>query len=205
MSLKREWFGPSKEEVWHQLCEETGANLVAVGLLGNKKVEATHGEWTITLDTYTVSSQNRASNYTRFRAPYVNADNFRFSIYREGLMSTIGKKLSMLQDVIVGYDKFDEDFVIQGNNEAKLKEFFQNEYIRELLSNHYGFELTVLDNEGFFGPKYPKRTDLITYKTYGIIKDIDKLKEIFFLFSEILDQLCDIGSAYKDHPGVKAF
>ena len=203
MSLMREWFGPSKEEVWQQLCEETGASLVERGFWGSKKVEATHGDWTITLDVYTVSSQHSSTDYTRFRAPYVNADNFRFHIYREGFLSTIGKNLGMVQDVIVGYDQFDQDFIIQGNNEAKLKEFFQNEYIRELLNNQYDFELTVLDDEGFWGQNYPQKTDLITYKTYGLIKDIVKLKQLFFLFSEILDQLCKIGSAYKDHPGVK--
>ena len=50
------------------------------------------------------------------RAPYVNPDGFRFTIYRQGVFSDIGKWLGM-QDVTVGCPEFDEAFIIKGNNE----------------------------------------------------------------------------------------
>ena len=206
MSILRELFGPSKEVIWNQLAQETGAIHTSGGFLKKSKVEASHGEWTITLDTHTVrsrrSSRYTTTNYTRFRAPYVNADNFFFTVYPEGFLASIGKSLGLVQDVIVGHDELDHNFVIQGNNEEKLKELFQNKYIRELLLNQENFQLTVQDNEGWFGQNYPDNTDLLEFKTYGIIKDVDRLKQLFYLFAETLDQLCSIGSAYKDHPGI---
>jgi hypothetical protein len=37
----------------------------------------------------------------------------------------------------------------------------------------------------------------------GVIKDVERLKALFELFSETLDQLCRIGSAYERAPDVK--
>lgn len=36
----------------------------------------------------------------------------------------------------------------------------------------------------------------------GIIQDVDRLRRLFDLFGETLDQLCHIGSAYEDKPKV---
>ena len=36
----------------------------------------------------------------------------------------------------------------------------------------------------------------------GIIKDVERLKLLYELFAETLDQLCRIGAAYKESPNV---
>jgi hypothetical protein len=63
------WFGPSKYEVWRQLSEEIGAEVVQGGFWkGGSKVQAHVGPWTVTLDTYTVSSGHSLITFTRMRA-----------------------------------------------------------------------------------------------------------------------------------------
>ena len=75
------------------------------------------GPWTITLDTYTESTRRQSHvTYTRMRAPYVNPEGFRFTIYRKGFFSDLGKLLGM-QDIEVGDPEFDEAFIIKGNDE----------------------------------------------------------------------------------------
>ena len=37
----------------------------------------------------------------------------------------------------------------------------------------------------------------------GVIKDVERLKHLFELFGLVLDQLCEIGSAYGRNPGVQ--
>src|ERR1044072_982235 len=118
-------FGPSKEEIWRQLCAATGADYVQGGFWKGDKVQATHGEWTITLDTYAVSTGKTVVVFTRLRAPYVNADHFRFTIYRRGLFSDIGKWLGM-QYIEVGHAEFDRDFIIKGTDEGKLRSLFDS-------------------------------------------------------------------------------
>src|SRR5262249_41655176 len=114
------WFGPSKDEVWRRLSQEIGADFVEGGFWKGDRVQAHVGPWTVTLDTYTVHTQHSHVTYTRMRAPYVNPDGFRFTVYRKGAFSGLGKLLGM-QDVEVGDPGFDEAFIVQGSDEARVR------------------------------------------------------------------------------------
>ena len=142
MNALRKLFGPSKEEIWRQLCTETGADYVPGGFWKGDKVQATHDEWTITLDTYVVSTGKTTMVFTRLRAPYVNPDHFRFTIYRRGLFSEIAKWLGM-QDIAVGHANFDRDFIIKGTDESKLRRLFANAKIRDLIAGQRDLDSTV--------------------------------------------------------------
>jgi hypothetical protein len=198
----RGWFGPSKKEIWRQLSEETNARFVEGGVWKSDKVEATHGEWTVTLDTYAVSTGKVTIIYTRMRAPYVNPDGFRFNIYRRGFFSGVGKMLGM-QDIEIGLEEFDNDFIIKGNDEGKLRQLFANPRIRELISSQKDVNFSVRDDEGWFGPKFPEGVDELAFAVTGVIKDVERLKQLYELFAATLDELCRMGSAYATDPGVK--
>jgi hypothetical protein len=199
MGMLRQLFGPSREMIWRQLCNETQAEYVKGGFWKGDKVQASHGQWTITLDTYTVSDGKTSTTYTRLRAPYVNKDGFRFTIYRKGFFSELGKLLGM-QDVEVGYPEFDEAFIIKGNDERKLQALFANARIRQLIEMQPRIHLTVKDDEGWFGTSFPEGVDELYFCVLGIIKDLDRLKSLYQLFAEVLDHLCHIGSAYENDP-----
>jgi hypothetical protein len=100
MSVLREIFGPSKDEVWKQLAEEIRADFVDGGFWKGTKVKAQVKQWTITLDTYAVSTGKTTLIFTRMRAPYVNRDGLRFKIYRKGLLSNL--EVLGMQDIEVG-------------------------------------------------------------------------------------------------------
>ena len=199
MGVLRKLFGPSKEEIWLQLSREIGARYVDGGFWKGDKVETTHGEWTITLDTYTVSTGNSSVTYTRMRVPFVNPDGFRFTIYRKGLFSYIAKWFGM-QDIQVGHEPFDEDFIIKGTDQEKLRALFSNPKVRELISLQPEIHFTVKDDEGFSGPRFPEGVDELYFRVPGVIKDVARLKLLYELFGETLDQLCRIGSAYEKAP-----
>ena len=157
--------------------------------------------WTITLDVHTESSGESSVTYTRMRAPYINPEGFRFSIYRRGIFSELGKLLGM-QDIEVGHPGFDEAFIIKGNDELKVVSLFANSKIRQMIEAQPRFRLDVKDSEGWFGPTFPEDADELYFQVVGVIKDFDRLKALFDLFATVLDQLCRIGSAYKQEPGV---
>ena len=117
--MLRRWFGPSREEIWRKLSDDLRARYVDGGWSRSDRVEVTHGDWTLTLDTYTVSTGKTTVVYTRMRAPYVNPEKFRFTIYRRGFFSDIGKTFGM-QDVEVGDPAFDQDFI--GILDSNLRE-----------------------------------------------------------------------------------
>lgn len=201
MSL-RNLFGPSREEVWRQLCAEIGADFVDGGLWHGDKVQAHVREWTITLDTYTVSTGKTHFSYTRMRAPFVSRDGFRFLIYRKGFFSSLGKALGM-QDIEVGTLHFDEGFVIKGNDEHKVRMLFANPEIRRLIEEQPEIRLELKDDEGAFRNRFPEGVDELHFLTLGVIKDVERLKKLYHLFAEILDELCRMGSASLEDPGVK--
>ncbi len=201
MSVLKQLFGPFKDDVWRKLAEEISADFVDGSFWKGSKVEATVNEWTVTLDTHTVSTGKAYIIYTRMRAPYVNKDGFRFKIYRKGFFSGLGKKLGM-QDVEVGFPDFDDKFIIQGNDESKLQLLFKNSKIRQLIDVQPEISLEVKDDDGWFAAKFPEGVDQLSFKVIGVIKDIERLKLLYELFAEVLNHLCVIGSAYEDNPNV---
>jgi hypothetical protein len=201
MGVLRRLFGPSRKEIWTQLSTEIGAQYKDGGFWKGDKVEARHGEWTVTLDSYTVSTGKTTVVYTRMRAPYVNPSGFRFKIYRKGLFSGVGKWLGM-QDIEIHDEPFDRDFIIKGTDDGAVRALFSNPKIRELVARQPAIHLEVKDDEGWFGPNFPDGVDELAFVVVGVIKDIERLKLLYELFAETLEQLCKIGAAYEHAPDV---
>jgi hypothetical protein len=167
MSILRSLFGPSREEIWRQFCAETGSQYVAGDFWKGDKVEATHGQWTVTLDTYVVSTGKATIIYTRVRAPYVNPDGFRFTVYRKGIFTEIGKWLGM-QDVSVGYEDFDREFVIKGTDEQRLRRLFSSAKVRELIAKQPQIYFSVKDDEAkLWGNNFPEGVDELYFQVVG--------------------------------------
>ena len=200
MGILRSIFGPSKDEIWRLLAHEIHGTYSSEFWTGSK-VRVVHKEWVITLDTYTQSHGKSATTYTRLRAPYVNADRFQFKIYRKGIFSGMAKFFGE-QDIEIGDPAFDDAFIIQGNDSRHVRTFFQNPRIRQLLEHQPLVYLTVKDDEGWFGPEFPKGVDELCFTAPVVIKDVNQLKELFELFAETLNHLCHIGSAYENDPNI---
>jgi len=202
VGLLRQVFGPSKEDIWSQLSYEIGAEYEESGLFKTGKVILSHREWEITLDTYAVHTGKSTIVYTRMRAPYVNHDGFRFNIYRRNIFSGIGKIFGM-KDIEVGDAFFDDQFIIQGEPEHLVRSLLTNGMIRQLIQNQKDIHFQVKDDEGWFKSKFPEGVDELYFEVVGVIKDGERLKNLFDLFSLVLDELCRLGSAYETDPNVK--
>ena len=190
-------FGPNKKEVWEQLSKEIQGDYIEGGFWTGGKVQAHVDNWIVLFDTYTVSSGKSSITYTRVRAPFKNLESFYFKIYRKGLFSDLGKLLGM-QDISVGYSEFDDEFIIKGNNEARITQLFSNERIRKLLELQKSINLEIKDDEGFFSKHFPSNVDELYFVVVGVIKDIERLKELYELFAEVLKELCVMGMASNE-------
>src|SRR3954453_18156277 len=152
------WFGPSKDEAWRRLGEEIDAEFIDGGFWKGSKLQAHVGPWTVTLDTHTVTTGHAHFTYTRMRAPFVNPEGLRFTVYRKGLFSELGKLLGM-QDIEVGDPEFDEAFIVKGTDESKVRELFADPEVRSLMLAQPQIRLEVKDSEGWFGPSFPEDVD----------------------------------------------
>jgi hypothetical protein len=203
----RRVFGPSRDEIWTALRAQIGGEVVPGGFWRGDKLQAQAGEWTVTLDEYTVmmmvGKTSIAVPHTRMRAPFPNPNQFRFSIYRASVFSSIGSLLGM-QDIQVGHSEFDEDFVIKGNDEAAVIRLCGNERLRGLVMAQPKFQLSVQDDDGWFGQKYPPEVDVLVFDVADRIRDIERLKGVYDVFAETLNQLSEMGLAGSGSGGVKS-
>lgn len=193
--LLRELFGPSREEIWRQLAGEISGTYVAGDFWWKRdKVQASHVGWLITLD------EQGKHHHTRLRAPFLNPGGFRFTVYRKGVFTELGKYLGM-QDVEVGHPDFDRDFVIKGTDETKLRQIFGNARIRELIAAQPRIHFEVKDADSIFArdlfaEKPPEDFDVLEFSVdFGKVKEKEQLRLLFDLFAETLDELCRMGTA----------
>lgn len=203
--LLRELFGPSREEIWRQLASEIDANYVEGGFWKRDKVQASHAGWLITLE------EHGKYHHTRLRAPFLNPGGFRFTVYREGIFTELGKYLGM-QDVEVGHPDFDRDFVIKGTDYTKLRQIFDNARIRELIAAQPRIHFEVKDAHGIFenlfAENLPENLDVLEFEVHGTVlqfgagrvKEKELLRLLFELFAETLDELCRMGTARSTQP-----
>ncbi len=195
------FWGPTVQEIWKQVSEEIQAEYVDEGFWKGKKVVAKHGPWIITLDSYAISTGKTTIVFTRLRAPYVNPSHFSFRVCRRSWIQDL-RKFFGAQDIVIGDEEFDRDFIIQGNDEEKVRKLFQNATIRQLIDDQPVIELNSIDDEGWFGKTFPEDTDELLYSVPGLLKDPERIKELFELFAQLLDQLCLIGGAVDVPPNV---
>lgn len=194
-------FGKSRKEAWREVADEMGFQLVEGGFFKTDKIIGKLYDWTITLDTYTVSTGKTSTTYTRIRAPYRYKDDFRFKIYRKGLFSNLGKILGT-QDVEVGMPSLDENFIIQGNDEEKMKNLFTHQSIQKIIEDQERIRLEVKDDDGFMGTKFPEDVKQLYFQDHGVIKDEKRLVALFFLFGEVLKKLHELDSIENIDPRV---
>lgn len=192
------WFGPSRKEVWQKLATQLDARYSDGTWNKSARLEVDHGPWTITLDTFVVMAGNVPITYTRFRAPYRNVDKFRMKIHRASIFAAIGKLFGM-QDIEVGALQFDADFVVRANDVAMVKRFCRKASLRRQIMALKTVTIEIVEEGGWFGPKYPQGTDVLSVVT-GSIKEPGRYEAFFELFAEALDQLCEIGAAYAEAP-----
>jgi hypothetical protein len=202
MSLLRSLFGPSQAEIWSRLATQTGGQFSDGGFFGKTRVDVLVDQWTLTLDTYTVSTGKSSTTYTRLRAPFVNADGFRFTIYKTGLFTPLGKLLGM-QDIEIGDPDFDQAFVLKGNDEQKVRQFFADTTLKALLYAQPAVHMQVKDDEGFFRQSFPNGVDELYFQRLGIMKNLPELRALFDLFAHTLHRLCHLGSAYENDPNIR--
>lgn len=193
------FFGPSRDDVWQRLADKVGGNFFEGGLwLGDSKVRAHVDGWPVTLDTY---KDSHGTTFTRFRAPYLNTDNFTFAIYRDQSFDHKDRWTDR-EDLEVGHAFFDQEFVIKSNDLQKVRNLFSDDKLRAALIKQRDIFLRVRFESAWFNKQYPNGMSELALEAKGEIKDLARLNELYELFGEALHQICRIGVALDRDPGI---
>jgi hypothetical protein len=198
MAILDRFFGPTRDEIWEKLADEVGGDFYDGGFwLGESKVRAKVENWIVTLDTY---KDHQNVTYTRLRAPFVNKDGFIFTVFRVG--SFEDQHAADDSDVQLGVADFDDAFVVKSNNLGQAKRLFSVQKIRDLLCDQPDVFFNASKHSGWYSADFPEGVGELLFQARGEIKNLARLKHLYELFGETLDQLCQIGSATHDKTGV---
>jgi hypothetical protein len=205
-------------EVWRQVADEIGGTYLPTSMTKVKNSAITHSPygalshrvrgWAITLD----ASYNRKINtFTVFmKAPIVNREGLRFSIYPKTLFGSIGRLLGM-QDIEVGDAEFDSKYLIKGSDEERVNALLASERIRQLMRSSNEVNLSIREGKAESGSLLTGVMDHLYWEliekgsvTEGgfptqqihhdsIARNPRQLKSLFELFEETLGRLHSMG------------
>lgn len=192
-------FRPHADDVWRKLSDQLGGEFLDQGGWRQDKVVARLDPWVVTLDVHSEPHYRHEAIFTRFRAPYVNPDGFRFNIYRQPVWAGVARLLGM-QDVRVGCPEIDKKFVVKTNNPAQARRLFANVRLCDLLLCEPDAHLHVRDSGDWFAEEYPEGVDELVLEIEGRVTSLARLEKLYALFAETLHTLCHIGSAYEQDP-----
>lgn len=196
MASLRERFGPHEKALWKQLYDELGGVLTDREGDRQDKVVAKVGPWVITLDEHSEPGYRAEYLYTRLRAPFVNPDGLRFAVSHQTVFANIGRLVGM-QDIRVEHRPFDKMFLVQGSDPKVIKALFDDDRLRELVKSEPDIHLQVRDAGNWFEDYFPDNVDELVLEVEGQVKDYDRLKRLFDLFARVMNDLCNLGSAYE--------
>ncbi len=190
-------WGRSKTAAWSQVARDIGGTYQEKGPGGRGVLRYRSGESEVTLDTYEESNEDSTTIHTRMTAPFANKYALYFKVYRDGLCASIGTFFGM-QDIRIGIRHFDDDFIIQGNDDEKIRWLLQDPTVRDLIRAAIPPALIPLGPPAFgapwFGVRYP---DQLSFQCCGVVSEENELKTLFDLFRATLARLAQLDSSLK--------
>jgi hypothetical protein len=199
----RQLFSLERDHVWRQLAAVLKADFKRTGFWQLPVVRVPHRNWAIVLDSWKRNTFTKRTGVycIRVRSQFLNRDGFWFTIYPQGAVST-ARKWFGLQDVAVGHERFDSEFIIQGNDAAKLQALFDNPRIRFALESRPHLHFSIADSEhSYWG--VPEGIGELCLVSDEDILDLAGLKSLCELFAATLDELCRIKTIAIDDPLVR--
>ena len=206
-----------QERAWKQLASEVGGELITRRERGRRflgrhmqlAVVAKAGTSPIALDVRVEYGGEYAPNslVTRIRAPYVARDAFLFSVKRVRARLSDGAELHGMarlagrHKVEPGDLGFDRDFLITANDTAQVRALLADPRLCGLIQSQPSIDIsTGRPGWRLFRRGGSQRLSVLRFEEEGVITDVQRLKSLFELFQEILNQLCLVGSAFAEEP-----
>jgi hypothetical protein len=205
-----------QEAAWQQLATEVGGELVTRGERGRRflgrhlqlAVIAKAGTSPIALDLKMEAGSDVTPSWlvTRIRAPYVARNAFSFSVKRvrarlsDGAVLHGMARLAGRHKVEPGDLGFDSDFLITANDADKVRALLADPRIRDLIQSQPSLDISTARPGWRLFKKSSQRLSVLRFEEEGVITDVQRLKSLFELFHETLNQLCQIGAASQEEP-----
>ncbi|CAN5607580.1 hypothetical protein BH10CYA1_BH10CYA1_12130 [soil metagenome] len=181
------------KSVWMDLADEAKGEFLEDNSVARVRVPMT--PWTVTFEMH-----SKGKNHSKILLPFEAKTDFEFEIYNRSWVADAQKKFG-LQDIVVGYEDFDRDFIIKGNDESKVKKLYASETLREMIQLQKAVRLGIQTKGSLkqFG-HVPAGVNVLAFEEDDAINSFDRLISLLELMRASMTQLCEMGVASAADP-----
>ena len=185
------------EAIWRQFSSEKNGTYILGKFDKLDCVEIVYKNHKILLDRYihyqVIGGQSFDKEFTRVRLEFRTQDDLRFRLTKQGFIDIIGKFFGC-QDIEIGDKKFDQRFLIKGNDEVKIHLIFSNNDIKNLLYIQKDIQLEILDTKGIFDEPIQDGNVMLYLISETLVVEINQLNLLLKLYQILIDQLTELNS-----------
>ena len=109
-------------EAWSTAARRLGLRYDPGGFLRSRRIDGPKLGFDVLVDTFSRSSGNSSTTYTRFRVTYPRSLRLGLRLTREGFFSSVSKVFGA-QDIEVGDAAFDAGILVKGTSPRRMREF----------------------------------------------------------------------------------
>jgi hypothetical protein len=162
------------ENPWKSFAQEVGGSY-RLSEEGTSEVKGVFNGFSFTLKMIFIQAAPKVNLFlTHFEVILEKPSRLKLKIYREGIIQKL-TKLFGTQDIIFNDRSFDKKYIIEGNDEAKVKEIISPGTRAKIIE--LGEILMILDGE------------TLIYEQSGKIIDAKKLFMILQMMTELLGKI----------------
>jgi hypothetical protein len=173
-----------------------------------ERVTFRHINWDVVLDTYTVSTGNSSSTYTRVRAlfngrpdgrnddRYGDRGNFDLGITRRNPFHALAG-LFRIREAPIGYGRFDRTFFVRSNGPGLAKSLLRGTNVGRLLLDDPKVKLVVKKPGKRIRKAAGEDVREVQLQVSGVVKDPRRIEHMLRLCMEVLDELVRLGPAVE--------
>jgi hypothetical protein len=111
--------------------------------------------------------------------------------HKMSIFSTLAKKLGG-QDILIGDESFDEDWVVKGNNEDLVRNILKRGTIRQLIMAEEKLRVEIKKVEGKDNKPYRATESQLTFLIQEQLTDEDRIRGLIRLSQYIIDAFVEL-------------
>lgn len=183
-------------DVLRQFAKENEVELIEEE--NGHKVTVEYKNWPITI-LYTDAAESKEILYTRLVASFVAKDELEFILRPKSLLGGLRKSIQ------TGDPVFDKEFMLEGNDEAKIKKLFSDYEIGDFLKKQFHMSMQIIKWEkheflGLLGNFPPQGVNLLELSYPEWVDEIEMLRGMEEMMQKFLTLLARVGSAADADP-----
>jgi hypothetical protein len=197
MKLRSSVFG--WKSVWMDLAEEMKGEFTEGTYVTSAKLPLSTKPWTVHMKMHTHPIGKSIAETTVLAVPYTPLHEFKMTVHNSTPIEEVGKVFG-LQDVVIGHEAFDKEFIVQGNNVQLLRELFADAQLRDMMLAQKSVNFSIVDHQHkLFGITPPRGVNVLTFAEKGAINSFDRFTTLFDLITAKIERLVHLEVAAREH------